>query len=62
MITINSDPMKQRMTREQLEQRVAALEAQRIFLKRAARRNFELAMRLSDMHAERALRRLRGLK
>lgn len=62
MITINSDPMKQRMTREELEQRVAALEAQRIVLKRAARRNFELAMRLSDMHVERALRRLRGLK
>jgi hypothetical protein len=62
MITINSDPMKQQMSREQLEQRIAALEAQRIVLKRAAWRNFELAMRLSDLHVERAGRQLRDGK
>jgi len=50
------------MSREQLEQRIAALEAQRIVLKRAARRNFELAMRLSDLHVDRAVRQLRDGK
>ena len=62
MITINSGPMRQQMSREQLEQRIAALEAQRIVLKRAARRNFELAMRLSDLHVDRAVRQLRDGK
>lgn len=62
MITINSDPMKQQMTREQLEQRVAALEAQKMVLERAARRNFELAERLSELHLKSVARQLRGAK
>jgi len=62
MITINSDPMKQQMSREQLERRVAALEAQKIVLERAARRNFELAERLSELHLKSVERQLRGTK
>lgn len=63
MITINCERMKQQMTREEVEQRRAAIRAERrMILERAKQRQLELAWRLSDMHVERALRRLRGLK
>lgn len=61
MITINSDAMKQQMTKEERVERLAALRKEaRIVQRRAARRSFELAMRLSDLHVEQAVRLLRG--
>lgn len=55
--------MKQQLSREDIEQRLTALRAERrMILERAARRNVELAVRLSELHVKHAARRLRGGK
>lgn len=51
--------MKEQPNREEYEQRLAALRAERDMFKRLARRNLELAMRLSDLHVRQAARELR---
>lgn len=58
MITINSDPMEQELSREELARRLAALREENRIMRRVARRNFELAVRFSELHLQ-AVRRLR---
>lgn len=50
------------LSREELERRLAELRAERDMFKRLARRNLELAIRLSDMHIESVMRGLRRVK
>jgi hypothetical protein len=55
--------MNQQMTREERAERLAAIrEERRMILERARRRSFELAVRLSELHVEQAVRRLRGVR
>ena len=61
MITINSDPMEQELSRAELVRRLAALREENRIMRRLARRNFELAVRFSELHLE-AVRRLRGMR
>ncbi|HEX4805445.1 MAG TPA: hypothetical protein VFU94_06055 [Conexibacter sp.] len=51
--------MKQQLSREEYEERLATLRAERDMFKRLARRNLELAIRLSDLHVRQAVRELR---
>jgi len=63
MITISSDSMKEQMSRAERARRIAELRAaDRLALERTARRNFELAVRLSELHVERAVRLLRSAR
>jgi len=60
MITINSDLMKQELSREELVQHLAVLRAERDMFERIARRNLELAARFSELHLKSVMRELRG--
>ncbi len=63
MITIRSESMNQQMSREEREERLAAIrEERRMIMRRARQRSFELAVRLSDLHVEQAVRMLRGVR
>ena len=61
MITINSDPMEQELSREELARRLAALREENRIMRRLARRNFELAVRFSELHLE-AVRRMHKVR
>jgi hypothetical protein len=53
--------MEQELSREELARRLAALREENRIMRRLARRNFELAVRFSELHLE-AVRRLHGMR
>lgn len=64
-ITIDSDFMRTRMSREERAAKIAAvLEANRLELERTAhrRQQLELALRMSNMVVDRAMRQIRSLR